>query len=200
MNDKLFEQIVDVHSRVTGWCPVDKALVLASLVVALRPKCIVEIGVWGGRSLLPMAMAAEAINCGTTVAAIDPWDPKASTEGYEGKNAEWWSTRDHNAVYESFVTHVMQLGLAGRVTIFRARSDDLEPPPEIDLLHIDGQHSDQAIRDAERFGSRVVPGGFCVTDDDDWSGGGPKAALSKLEQLGFVRICGLGTGSLFRRR
>lgn len=194
----VFAQIERVLPTLAGWCAIPKATDLAATVMALRPNTVVEIGVFGGRSLIPMALACQAIGCGKVV-AIDPWSQQASAEGYEGPNKEWWGGLDHESVYQHFVSSVAALELTGRVEILRAKSDDVEPPTVIDLLHVDGQHTDQALRDVERFSPKVRMGGFVFTDDDDWDGGGPAAACKRLLELGFVPLYKCGTGTAFQR-
>lgn len=200
----LFKQIAEVHGRVTGWCPVDKAMVLASAVIFTRPSVVVEIGVWGGKSLIPMAMACQALGHGKVV-AIDPWSPQVSIEGFnindpqDQRNIAWWSTQDHEMVYLSFIQNLRDLGLTDIVDVRRTRSDDVTPPDGIGLLHVDGSHTEQAIRDVDRFAAMVMTGGLVFTDDDHWSSGGPKVALEHLSEMGFTVIGNLGTGSIWRR-
>ena len=57
----LFLDIADVVPRLNGWCSVNKAQHLAAMVCALQPVTAVEIGVFGGKSLIPMAMAMKRI-------------------------------------------------------------------------------------------------------------------------------------------
>lgn len=190
--DHTFNLITDelTHGGITGWCEIPKALELAAMVVALRPKVVVELGVWGGRSLLPMALACEAVDCGV-VFAIDPWSAPASAEGYDAVNADWWSKQPHEVVYQNFVAHVHRLGLANRVAIERAKSDDAAVPEVIDGLHIDGQHSAQAVRDVQRWASHVRLGGITVMDDLEWTVDGVpcvKQAVEQLLALGFIEL------------
>ena len=92
----LFDDIEQVDSKLGhGWCTLDKMNVLASLIVSTRPQVVVELGVWAGRSLIPMALALRYNKVGKAI-AIDPWDSKASAEGYliaslnsEEKQKDW---------------------------------------------------------------------------------------------------------------
>jgi hypothetical protein len=196
----LFANIPRVMAELEGfgWCDTNKATHLAAIVLAIRPNVGVEIGVYGGRSLIPMLMAV-GVNGRGKFYAIDPWSAEASQDGYDGPNKEWWGKLDHEAVYQKFTTTMAKFGVSEYAHVIRKRSDDFEPPEVIDLLHIDGQHTDQAVRDAERYGSRVRLGGFCVTDDDDWEAGGPQAAVALLMKKGFVPLYKLGTGTVFQR-
>lgn len=194
----LHGRIAALVPRVTGWCSPEKAQDLALAVIKLRASVTVEIGVWGGRSCLPMALAHQEQNHGV-VWAIDPWSPAASSEGYEKVNADWWGAQNHEAVYRVFLAHLKDQGLEQFVKVIRQKSDDVEPPQVVDILHLDGQHTDQAVRDIERFAPRVRVGGFVFVDDINWSGGGVARSVEKLLSMGFVKIFDRDTGAMFER-
>jgi predicted O-methyltransferase YrrM len=181
-----------------GWCSPEKAQILASIVLAIRPATSVEIGVFGGRSAIPIALAHKYLGFGNMV-AIDPWSKEASIEGYQGQDKEWWEKIDHDKIYEVFMRQVTERALENVTTVLRAKSDDVQPPTQIGLLHIDGQHTEQAVRDVQRFAVNVVRGGFVVTDDITWPGGGVQRAVSFLKSIGFVHLYELGTGAVFQR-
>ncbi len=190
----LFQQIHDSIAE-GDWCTTDKALTLASIVVATRPKVVVEIGVWTGASLIPMALAArslgEWVDCTTQrasrckVVAIDPWDPAASMEGQIEVNAKWWGTAPHEWAYGEFCQKLERYELQDVVEIVRMRSDVAPPPANIGLFHCDGNHSDQAVDDVVRFAPNVRAGGVVVLDDFNWDGGAVRRAGQALEGMGF---------------
>lgn len=194
----IYRHIAEIVPQLQGWCSVEKAQALAAAIITLRPKTTVEIGVFGGRSLIPMAMTHEFISQGIVI-GIDPWDPDESARGQNGANARWWSKLDHKAIYDGFVKQLDALHLHHVVAIHRRKSDDATPPDVIDLLHIDGNHSDQAVRDVERFASHVRIGGLCFADDIAWEGGGVQRAVQKLHEIGFVQLYPLETGAMFQR-
>lgn len=177
--------------RLEGWATVDKAMCLMATAWALRPLVAVEIGVWAGRSALPVALSMRETGRGV-LHAIDPWTPIASAEGYEGPNAEWWlKSADHQYAHSQFNSLINDAGLFHFVKIHAKRSDDVEPPDSIDLLHIDGQHTTQAQRDVARFGSKVRVGGICFMDDASWQNEGiasVRLAIDDLQKLGFVKL------------
>lgn len=190
--DQVFNTIVEEFSedRIPGWCPLEKALDLAATVVALRPKVVIEIGVFGGKSLLPMALACAALECGKVI-GIDPWCPKASVEGYSGENALWWSKLDHEKIFRGFVTNVDRLGVTAHVEIQRVTSNAAKLPQRIDLWHADAQHTTQTTRDIRRFAPLVRCGGIAVLDDLDWSNGQDHpvtAGIAELRRLGFIEL------------
>lgn len=188
----VFESISLLYDEGTipGWCPLEKAYDLAALVLALKPKVTVETGVFGGKSLLPMALACRANGFGE-VTGIDPWSPQASTEGYTGENFEWWGKLNHEEIYQRFIANLARLDLSNTVKVMRAKSDDVGPPQTIDLLHLDSQHTEMALREVKRFGSRVRIGGIVVMDDLAWVNSGIAHVAQAVELLlesGFIEL------------
>lgn len=196
----VFTRVEQIVPPLDGWCELPKAEALAAMVIALRPKVVVEIGVWGGRSLLPMALALEQIGTGIII-GIDPWKPEESVIGQVNPaDAQWWGTvAPHEEVYKRFVNNVAALGLNKVVRIVRSSSSAAEVPPVIDLIHIDGNHGEQAYRDILRWSQAVRVGGICVLDDLGWAGGAVMRGAGWLKENGFVELYPLGTGAVYQR-
>lgn len=198
MSDPLFDKI-EQSQKLLGWCTYRKARTLAALVLALRPKITVEVGIFQGRSLIPMALAQREVGDGI-VWGIDSWEPLASIECQKPADVVWWRSVNYANVEQGFRKYVHEAGLDNVVKIIKEKSDDVEPPIGIGLLHIDGNHSAKSISDAKRFGERVKPGGICVVDDLGWVGAdskGPAHAMETLKGLGFqelYRVCNKETG------
>lgn len=198
MTENLFTRIDAIQPKLPGWCVLPKAHALAAAVLTLRPDVVVEIGVFGGSSFVPMAMALKEIGRGTAI-GIDPWNNAAAAKGMQGEHEKWWGTTDLEGIYNGFTDKITSLGLNDCVKIFRMESDAVSPPPEISILHIDGNHSDQAIKDVERFASKVRIGGLCFSDDIQWEGGGVLRSVEKLKMLGFRQIYDIDKGAMFQR-
>ncbi len=198
MDPDLLTYLLSRAAMEAEWCPPAKVWGLASLVIALRPRTIVEIGVWTGGSLLPMAIAAKVVG-GCTVHAIDAWDPAASAEEQIPINAEWWSTAPHDWAYDTFMGKLHQYGVEDVVRVQRARSCDATLPPSIDLVHLDGNHGPQAYRDVGRLAPLVAKGGIFVLDDINWDGGHVRHAANVLGRMGFRQLYELGTGAVFQQ-
>lgn len=194
----LHARIAALVPKMDGWCSVEKANDLALAVIKLRGAVSVEIGVWGGRSLLPIAMAHQEQDFGVAW-AIDPWTNAASVEHQNEANAGWWGKVDHEMIYQRFLAHLKNEGVEKYVKVVRQKSDDVEPPPAIALLHVDGNHSDQAVKDITRFAPNVITGGFVFVDDIAWEGGGVTRAVEKLLSMGFVKLFDRDTGAMFQR-
>lgn len=194
----LFETISRVQPALPGWCSAEKAEVLASLVVGLRPALSLEIGVFGGSSFIPIALAHKHINHGVAL-GIDPWDVDAATRNEVEANVRWANEQDWDGIYNKFLVRISQFGLSDWVDVRRQRSDDFYPTAAIGLLHVDGSHTEQAIRDVRRFSPKVSVGGVCVLDDLDWENGNVRLAEQALLQSGFTQLYPIGTGAVYQR-
>lgn len=194
----LFETIEQCLPEGGQWCSLEKAQHLAALVVGLRPRVIVELGVWMGGSAIPMLLALRHNRAGQ-LHAIDAWDAAASVEGASGDNEAWWRQVDHEKAYQTFLERVRKHEVEAYCQVQRRRSCDATVPDAIDLLHVDGNHGEVAIGDVERFGPRVKIGGIAVLDDIDWTGGHVSRAHNVATRLGFVDLYPLGTGVVMQR-
>jgi hypothetical protein len=181
-----------------GWCDYAKAQALASTVLALRPRVTLEIGVFGGRSFLPMALAHKEFGGGVCI-GIDPWLNHASKQGQVGKDEAYWAQLDHESVYQVFLTAMRQLSVESFCRIHRMTTDEFDPIPEVGMLHVDGNHGPQAESDIKRFSPMVVSGGFCCLDDLDWTGGAPRRGAEWMLQNGFEMLYRIGTGAMYRK-
>lgn len=188
----VLNKIEEEHNaqRIIGWCPLPKALDLAMLVFTLRPRVIWELGVFGGKSAIPMMLACKEVGQGV-VNCCDPWEKTASQEGYDGENLAWWGSVDHDGVYRSFRDNLDRLQLNEWCRIHRMKSDDAIPDNSIDLIHYDSQHSEVVLRELKRFGSKLRLGGVAVLDDLAWTNSGTNhvaMAVEKLLKSGFIEL------------
>jgi predicted O-methyltransferase YrrM len=182
--------------KIEGWCTPLKGCHLANLTFKLKPKVAVEIGVFAGKSLLPIALALKEIGFGKVI-AIDPWSSKESQKGYSQEDYEWWGKIDHEDIFRKFNQLIERFELRGHVEVWRTTSDLATPPEFVDLLHIDGQHTEQAIRDVARYASKVRRGGMVVMDDIHNGEFGVKVseAVDNLLGMGFKTFFELHVGS-----
>jgi predicted O-methyltransferase YrrM len=175
----------DLHNRLEllvpglpGWCSVSKAKWLASWIVNKRPNLIVEIGVFGGRSLIPMGLAFQMVHerdgvKGKVTYGIDPFTLASAIEGEQDSvNEKWWKGVDMTAVKKGLEAAIEENGLGNVCSLIDATSTEsvgMFEDGSIDLLHVDGNHSELAsCRDVESWLPKVKPGAIIVLDDTDW--------------------------------
>lgn len=167
------QEALKVMDTLEGWCSKQKAAVLMDLIYYLGLKksslTAVEIGVWGGKSLIPVAMGLRANGIGK-IYGIDPWSQEASVVGMDGVNAHWWGQVDHEIIYRGLVQKIKQLGLGSYVELVKCTSKEAAEVSNIDFLHIDGNHSEEsAYFDVTKWAPLVVSGGVIVLDDINWT-------------------------------
>lgn len=156
-------------TELEGWCTNNKAAILIDLVFLFQPKVIVEIGVFGGKSLVPMATALKVTSKGK-IYGIDPWSSAASAEGMDGVNYEWWSTLDHVAILRGLQEKLFLFDLENHVKLIQSTSENASIIENIDFLHVDGNHSEKAsLIDVYKWVPLVRKGGLIIFDDITWS-------------------------------
>lgn len=159
-----------------GWCSRGKRDAIAGAIRRLRhrfPRELlqgVEIGVFGGQSLLASGFALQQF--GGQITGVDPYalGDKAAQD--------WWAKcgQDNEKLHAELLEVIASSQLEGQVFVARKSSADYlaECPPRIHYLHIDGDHSEAgAMADGQNYFPHVSPGGFVLiddADDNDWPG------------------------------
>ena len=127
-----------------------------TIVDLLRPRAIVELGVYRGDSFCAMCQAVDSLGLPTTCVGVDAWAGDIHTGGYDG------------SVYEDIATYVRER-YASFATLWRMSFDDAIGEVEdgsIDLLHIDGTHSyDAARHDFDSWLSKLSERGVVLLHD-----------------------------------
>lgn len=186
--------------KLEGWTTGDKGVELAKLILKEKPKVVVELGVFGGRSLIAMAMALRAAGGGKAF-GIDPWRLQVAIEGEtDTANIQWWTNNINlHEIHRGAMEAIWRLGLDQWAIIIRAASQDvLQLFPMIEVLHIDANHSELAsCRDVENFVPRVPSGKWVIFDDSDW--GSTRKAVALLN--GYCELVkDYGSWRLYQRR
>lgn len=165
--DSTFSQMTTFQ----GWCSQRKAERMMDLIHQERPLLCVEVGVFGGSSLYPTAAALE-FNKQGIVYAIDPWSVAPCVEGMDTINANWWSQVDLNKIMNDFVFGMHQQLLDHRYCLMRMTSKQsvsFFKDKTIDIIHIDGNHSEEsALFDVQSWLPKVKKGGYIWFDDVNW--------------------------------
>ncbi len=175
--------------KISGWCSKQKQQALNAIVMATRPSISLEIGVWCGKSCIPIALAHKELNLGHVI-AVDPWMGTASAEGQlHPADAEWWSDQSkHEWAYQQFCTHLYGFNVTKFVEVRRVSSSLCGAPDGIGLFHCDGNHGERAMQDVMANCPKVKLGGFVVLDDLNWTGGAVSRSVDWVEQNGFQRL------------
>lgn len=184
--------------RTHGWCTQGKATAISDWVLKNRPQFCVEIGVFAGRSLVAMALALKENGSGVAL-GIDPWSCDASADGFKDENAEWWKSINHEEMMHHCDALVKIFGVQPQAQMVRMTNRAAIHLPilrhtPIDLLHIDGNHSEQSsVFDVENYVPLVRSGGSVWFDDTDWqtTKKAQTILLKSCEQVGMVGTCAI---------
>ena len=158
--------------RLGNWLDTHRAKEMAELIIQIKPKTIVEIGSFKGQSTVTMGFALRENNDGGKLYAIDPWKVEYAAEGdSSAEDIDWWSNKiDLNIIHQDCMSEIWSHHLDRWVVVIRAASQNCyELFHDIDLLYIDGCHSEVAsTRDVENYVPKVKSGGYIIMDDCDW--------------------------------
>lgn len=190
----------DARYGVWGWVSLNKAGCLIDYVDEIcknveDPVCV-EIGIFAGKSVLPVSLELKR-NYRGKVYAIDPWTNEEATRGYDGPHYEYWSQINLQEKFQIFTTMINEFELNDYIEIIKEPSDTAPDIDNINLLHIDGQHTDQALRDVKKYASKIVLNGYCVVDDVEWGEVGNVPNL--LEKMGFIHVHSVDGTVIFKK-
>lgn len=171
MKRQLIERLKQLD-RLDGWCTQEKAKDLAQLVIDNRPEVVVELGVYGARSLCALAMACQHTYNGHCT-GVDPWTKAAALEGgTTPENDEWWAKLDIEKIYRVAISNIKTLGVEDFITIERKHDVDALPlfgDGSVGFLNVDSNHGELAsVRTVTLWTPKVAIGGLIAFDDSDW--------------------------------
>lgn len=194
------QHALNATDDLPGWASAEKRRDMMKLILREKPELVVEVGVYGGQSLIPQAAALRHNRKGV-IHAVDPYDNAATQEGSLPASEVWWASHDMDATHRAMLSAVDRFGLAPYVVVRRQhshRAAESFAPNSIDVFHQDGNHSPEvSVKEVELFLSKVRPGGWWWLDDTDWPSVKPARAL--IEQH-CALVKDYGRFCLFRKR
>jgi predicted O-methyltransferase YrrM len=179
------------YEKIHGWCTLEKANKMIDLVNLCKPSLVVELGVFGGRSLLALALACKYNNKNSKVIGVDAWTSEASLEGTNSKeNDEWWANINYADMQNYTETVMKENEVNDIVELWKAKSADVInqfADNSIDILHQDSNHSEEvSVKEVEIYSPKLKTGGYWIFDDINWDT--TKKAQDLLVSKGFVEI------------
>ena len=166
------EYIEKTVPTLHGWCTPEKATHLYYLVLEQgeKPLCV-ELGVFAGRSLMPIALAAKYM--GGTAVGIDSWSKEACQQGVNDiANTEWWNAIDYDFFYKYSDKVIADAGLSATTKLIRSTSAEAVSQFEansISVLHQDSNHSEEVtVQEVNMWYNKLKIGGYWIFDDTDW--------------------------------
>ena len=169
-----------------SWCSEEKTRLLMELVLLEKPSVCVEIGVFTGSSLLPVAATLSYLHQGS-VYAIDPWSNKEAIRNYTDSdpNVKWWAELNLDQVYRSFMQTCAQWKIKPYCHVLKTTSQQAVPEiGQIDFLHIDGNYSeDSSLEDVALFAPKVRSGGYILYSNFSWTVNGKQTRVLAFQKL-----------------
>lgn len=178
-----------------GWCSNEKAQKLMDICLLPNTKKVLEIGLFAGKSFFPMVAALKYSGKKDVEAfGVDPWDKWACVDGKnDPESDEWWSKLDLDSIHEYFWKKAREFDVMQIeepiMRVFRTTSSgfhkthgELFPQKTFDLIHIDGNHSEErSVEDISLWLPKLANGGYLVFDDVDWATTGKAYAALQSE-------------------
>jgi hypothetical protein len=203
---------------IPGMCDDEKTVALCEILRRSPPGDIVEIGSWWGKSAYILARLAKYYGIGKLL-CVDPW---SSGDLIQNEDSGIVDTVVANLDVDEALT-VFELNLLNandgcvnylRMTSvhgsehYRSGAPVVTPSfgtttyaGQISVLHIDGNHSFDAVKaDVKAWTGYVIPGGWIIFDDYDWAyGDGPKLNADEFirSNLNRVAVAFVMGGALF---
>ncbi len=126
------------------------------LVATMRPKVIVELGTHTGESYFAFCQALAEGGVQSQAFAVDTWSGDQHTGAYE--DSVYADVHAHNEQHYRAFSRLL------RMRFDEAASEFLDE--SIDVLHIDGAHTYEAVRhDFDTWWPKVRPGGVVLLHD-----------------------------------
>ena len=211
LNEASRSLINDTLSKMggfVGWCSKEKAHKMMLLIIATKPNVCAEIGVFGGRSSYPTLRALEhnkrTEGKSGVLHAIDPWSNAEAVRNFNPTeaHANWWRSVPLGKIHEQFNVSLQTSGLTSYCVIHKQTSSEAfqQLPKAIDILHIDGNHSQESsTSDVETYLPKVKEGGYVWFNDIHWAT--RKAAFAiLLEQCDLIYTDAENKFALLRKR
>ncbi len=148
-----------------SWCSQEKTNLLMDLILFNQPEICVEIGVFSGSSILPVAATLKYLNYGV-VFAIDAWSNQEMTKNMEDNdpNKSWWSSINMAEIKKSFEQMVNSWELQSFCKIIHNSSQiAANEIDNIDFLHLDGDYSENgSLEDVLLYFPKVKQNGYIL--------------------------------------
>ncbi len=170
--DHIEKKIREKLPKMEGWMQPERGIQFADLILEIKPKVIVEIGVFGGRSMFCFALALRHLNEGGVYYGLDPWEAGVALEGQtQPHERDWWKKIPIEEIHQKAMHVIWDNNLDKWAVVIRAASQHCYRLfKEIDVLSIDGSHVEHvACRDVELYLPLLKPGGYLLFDDSDWT-------------------------------
>lgn len=148
-----------------SWCSEEKTRLMMDLICLTKPKLCVEIGVFSGSSMVPIAATLDYLEEGIVV-GVDAWSNAIAVRNmdYDDPNRPWWGWVDMESAHQTFFTRLWEHALYNYWDEIKASSEEAAQYfDEIDFLHLDGDYTEKgSLQDVRLYLPKVKRGGFIL--------------------------------------
>ena len=164
--------MLKLWESLEGWCTLEKAQRLYDLVKETDAQHIAELGVFGGKSLLPMAQACKDKGSGVCV-GVDAWKKEPALTGTNApENDAYWANMDYEHIFKSCSNAIVKFDLSKHCELFRLttfQAAQIMSENVYDIIHQDSAHNPETIiQELDSWLPKLKQGGYWVIDDCDW--------------------------------
>jgi Methyltransferase domain len=203
MLEEYAKRIDEKLTSLPGWCTYDKAKRIMRVAAQSGADRCVELGVYGGRSLVAIALGLKSTGKGI-VDGIDSWDPKDCLEGDQTDvdRKLWGQDTDYEDLYRRATAALKDWDVEAHARIVRARGSDAVSAyadGSLSLIHVDGNHSELvSCRDLHDWLPKMAARSTWIADDTNWAS--MQKAVRLLHAAGYRQEVGAeGYWSIFTR-
>ncbi|MFI5036197.1 MAG: class I SAM-dependent methyltransferase [Acidimicrobiales bacterium] len=189
-----FDEVWSAASSVPGWFYEANAVAIFQVLTALRPRRVVEIGSYMGKSTVFFARSLETLGDDGRVTAIDPHSGDRQQRESFGMS--------EIPTFDMFRTHLRLAGVEQLVDPVTTSSSEAakgwtEP---FQFLFVDGWHSyDAVLADGRDWVPNLDPNGVVVFDDA-LHYGDVRRAIAELDREGTIHLWGHYWGQAYAGR
>lgn len=170
-----------------GWFEPEKERAISALCDMVRPRVVVELGSWAGKSAI---WFARRVGPEGTVFCVDHW--ALGVRACDRPDVQERAPR----IFHLFLSNMVHAGVSDRVVPVRMSTLEAASVLDVraDMIYVDADHSEDAVyRDVLTWLPHLSEGG--VICGDDWDGlcakGVRRGVMRAAEELGR-RVCADG--------
>ena len=152
-------------SDIQGW--QSDSPIFRNLITEVKPKIIIEVGVWKGASTIHMLKICRELGLDTKIYCIDTW--LGAIEFYTRQNSDRNLNLKHGypQIYYQFISNIINEGFINSVIPIPLPSNVAwQLVPDADLIYIDGSHEYEDVKnDIVTYKKKLKQGGVIFGDD-----------------------------------
>ena len=188
-------------NAMEGWCTGFKANIISNLTKKIQDmngSCTaIEIGVFGGRSLLALGYQ---LNQPSHVFGVDPYSAQESVmHQKEEANKNYWSKIDYDKIKNGAFNGIREKqDVISMLVMTSIQASKLFTNELFDVIHLDGNHSEEtSCMDVELWFNKLKKGGYWIMDDTNWKT--TQRAINLLKEKGLVEIENYKEWAVYRK-